>query len=83
LCTSGRKVSPSVPKTDVLGLQNPLREKYGTWASNGSSVEEILNNVKEIVSECIERFVPHKILRKPLGLEYYSKEVKRLTIKVG
>jgi hypothetical protein len=68
-------------KTDVLGLQNFLREKYGTWASSGSSVEEIWNNFKEIVSECIKRFVPHKILRKNPDPEYYSKEVKRLKIR--
>jgi len=28
-------------KTDVLGLQTHLRNKFGIWASNGSSVEEI------------------------------------------
>jgi len=45
-------------------------------------VEEIWNNFKEIVSECIERFFPHKILRKNPEPEYYSKEVNRLKIKV-
>jgi hypothetical protein len=35
--------------------------EYG--ASNGS-IEEIWKNLKEIVSESIERFVSHKILRK-------------------
>jgi hypothetical protein len=30
-------------------------------------VEEIRNNFKEKVSECIERSVPHKILRKNLN----------------
>jgi hypothetical protein len=50
-------------------------------ASNGNSVE-IWNNFKKIVSECIEGFVPHKILRKNPDPEYYSKEVKRLKIKV-
>jgi hypothetical protein len=76
------KLVPVYHKTDVLSLQNLLREKYGTWAINGSSVEEIWNNFKEIVSECIERFVPHKILRKNPDPEYYSKEVKRLNTKV-
>jgi len=45
-------------------------------------VEEIWNNLKETVSECIERFVRHKILRKNRDPEYYSKEVKRLKIKL-
>jgi len=49
---------------------------------NRSCEEEIWNNFKEIVSESIEGFVPHKILRKNLDREYYSKEVKRLNIKV-
>jgi len=57
------RLVPVYHKTDVLGLQTPLREKIGKWASNGSCVEEIWKNFKEIVSECIERFVPHKILR--------------------
>jgi len=50
--------------------------------SNGSSVEEIWNIFKDIVSESIGRFVPHKILRQIPDPEYYSKEVKRLKIKV-
>ena len=33
---------------------------------------------KEIVSEFIERFVPHKVLRKNPDPEYYNKEVKQL-----
>ena len=37
---------------------------------------------KEIVSECIERFVLHKIPRNKPEPEYYSKEVKRLKIKL-
>ena len=50
--------------------------------SKRSCVEEIWNNFKEVVSESIERFIPRKILRKNPGREYYSKEVKRLKIKV-
>jgi hypothetical protein len=41
-------------------------------------VEEIWNNFKNIVHECIERFVPCKILRKNLDPEYYYKDFKRL-----
>ena len=69
-------------KTDVLGLQIFLRNKFTVWASNGSSVEEIWNNSKNIVYESIERFVPHKILRKNLDPEYYNKEIKQLKSKV-
>jgi len=58
---------PMYHKRDVLGLQNLLRDKFGIWTSNGSCVEEIWINFKEIVSESIERFVPHKILRKKPG----------------
>jgi hypothetical protein len=64
-----------------LGLQKFLRDKFAVWASNGSCVEDIWNNFKNILYECIERFVPHKILRKNPDPEYY-KEIKRLTPKV-
>jgi len=59
LCTSGGKFSP--------GVQTLIRDKFGIWASNGSSVE-IWNNFKEIKSTSIERFVPHKILKIPRTL---------------
>jgi len=58
------RVVPVYNKTDVLGLQTFLRDKSAVWASNGSCVEEIWNNFKHIVYECIERFVPRKIHRK-------------------
>ena len=74
------KLVPMYHKTDVLGLQTHLRDKFGIWSGNGSSVEEILNNFKDIVSKSIELFVPHKILKKTPDPEYYSKEVKRLEI---
>ena len=79
--TPRRKVVPVYNKTDVSGLQTFLRDKYVVWASNGSSVEEIWNNLKNIVYEGIERFVPHKILRKNSDPEYY-KEIKRLKSRV-
>jgi len=50
-------------KTNVLGLQNFLRDKLSTWANNGSYVEDIRKNFKDIVFEVMERFVPHKILK--------------------
>jgi len=40
-------------------------------------MEEKRNNLKNIVYECIERFVPCKILRKNSDPEYYNKEIKR------
>jgi hypothetical protein len=64
------KLVPVYHKTHVLGLQTLLWDKFGTWASNGSSVEEIWNNFKEIISESIKRFAPHKILRKNPDPEY-------------
>ena len=76
------RVVPVYNKTDVLGLQTFLRDKFEVWASNGSCVEEIWNNFKNTVYECIERFVPHKILRKNSDPEYYNKEIKRLKLKV-
>jgi hypothetical protein len=50
--------------------------------SNGRCVEEVWNNFKNIVLESIERFIPHKILRKNSDPEYYNKEVKKLKLKV-
>jgi hypothetical protein len=64
------RVVPVYNKTDVLGLQTFLRDKFAVWASNGSCVEEIWNNFKNIVCECIERFVLSKILRKSSDPEY-------------
>ena len=69
-------------KTDVLGLQTFLWDKFAVWASNGKCVEEIWKNFKGIVYEGMERFVPHKLLRENLDPEYYNKEVKRLKSKV-
>ena len=45
-------------------------------------LEEIWINFKNIVYESIERFVPHKILRKNSDPEYYNKEIRRLKLKV-
>jgi len=69
-------------KTDVLGLQTFLRKKFAVWASSSISVEEIWINFKNIVCESLERFLPHKILRKNSDPEYYNKEINRLKSKV-
>jgi len=53
------RVFPVYNKTDVLGLQTFLRDKFAVWASNSSCVEEIWNNFKNIVYEGIESFVSH------------------------
>jgi len=63
-------VVPVYNKTDVSGLQAFLRDKFVVWASNGSNVEEIWNNLKNIVYGSIELFVPHKTLRKNSDPEY-------------
>ena len=65
-----QRLVPVYNKTDVRGLQTFLRDKFAVWASNGSCVEEIWNNLKNIVNECIERFVPSKILRNNSDTEY-------------
>ena len=47
------RVVPVYNKTEVLGLQNFLRDKFAVWESNGSSVEELWNNFKNIVHESV------------------------------
>jgi hypothetical protein len=76
------RLVPVYNKTDIIGLQTFLRDKYVAWASNGKSVEEIWNNFKNIVYESIEHFVPHKKIRQNSDPEYYNKEIKRLKSKV-
>jgi len=76
-----KRLVPAYHKTNVLGLQQFLRDKLATWANNGSCVGDIWKNFKDIVSEGIERFVPHKILKLNPDPEY-NKEVKRLKVKV-
>jgi hypothetical protein len=69
-------------KGNVLGLQTFLHDRFAIWASNGRCVQEVWNNFKNIILKSIERFIPHKILRKNLDPEYYNKEVKKLKLKV-
>jgi hypothetical protein len=45
---------------------------------NGKCVEEVWNNFKNMALESIERFIPHKMLRKKSDPEYCNKEVKML-----
>jgi hypothetical protein len=76
------RVIPVYNKTDVLGLQKFLRDKFTDWASNGNNIQHIWRNFKNIVHESVGRFVPHKILKINSDPEYYNKDVKRLKTKV-
>jgi len=64
------RVVPVYNETDVSGSQTFLRNKFVIWATNGSSVQQIWNNFKNIVHESIGRLVPHKTLRKYSDPEY-------------
>jgi len=66
--THEKRLIPIYHKTNVLGLQNFLRDKLPTWALGGSCVEDIWIKFKDIVLEGIKRFVPHKILKHPRTL---------------
>jgi hypothetical protein len=55
---------PVYHKTDVLGLQTFLWDKFAISTNNGKCMEVIWKNFKVRVYESIERFVPHKSLRK-------------------
>ena len=59
--TQEKRLVPAYHKSNVLGLLNFLRDKLPTWANNGSCVEDMWKNFKDIVFEGIERFVQHKI----------------------
>ena len=80
--TQEKRLVPAYHKTNVLGLQQFLRDKLPTWSNNGSCVEDIWKNFKSIVFEGIEHFVPHKILKPNPDPEYYNNELKRLKVKV-
>ena len=69
-------------KTDVLGLQVFLLEKFNLRAGNSSSVEELWESCKDIILEGIKLYVPQKILSKNPDPEYYNEEVKQLKAKV-
>jgi hypothetical protein len=56
-----------------MGLQNFLGGKFAIWVGNGGCVEEVWNNFKSIILQGIERFIPHRILRKNVEPDYYNK----------
>jgi hypothetical protein len=76
------RLVPVYSKTNDLKLQIFLWNKFATWASNGSCVEEIWNNFKVTAFESIKYFVTHKILRKNSDPKYYNKEVLHLKLKL-
>jgi hypothetical protein len=79
------KVESIVPfyhKTDILGLQAFLWDEFNLWAGNGSCVEKIQENFKDIIFEALKRNVPQQILSKNPDPEYNNKGVKRLKAKV-
>ena len=76
------RLVPVYDKTKVTGLQSFLRGKFASWASNGSCTKEIQKHFHETVFESIDRFVPHKLLRKNPDPEYYNQEVKQFKVKV-
>ena len=82
LCHQPDKLIPVYSKTDVISLQTFLNEKYLDWARNGSSVEHIWINFKNIIQESVKCFVPHKIRKKKPDPEYYTRGIKKLKIKV-
>jgi hypothetical protein len=76
------RVIPMYNRTDVLGLHTYLRDRFADWTNNGSSVEQIWINFKNIVHESVEHFVPHKTLKINSEPEYYNKDIKQLKVKV-
>ena len=76
------RIVPVCLRTDVLSLQVFIREMFNLWAGNGSCVEEIWKNYKDIIFEGIKRYVSQIIVSKNPDTEYYNKEVKRLKVKV-
>jgi len=80
--TQAERLVPLHNKTDIIGLQTFLWNKFETWVSNGKSIGEIWNNFKNIVQESIELYVQHNKLRKNSYPEYYNKEIKRLKTNV-
>jgi hypothetical protein len=75
------RLVPVYHETNFSGLHSSLRDKFPSWAINGSCVADIWKRFKEIVFESIDRFVPLRFLRKNPDPEYYNKEAKRLKAK--
>jgi hypothetical protein len=61
--TKVERIVPVYHETDVLGLQTFLLETFHMWAGNGNCLEEIRMSYKDIIFDCIKRYVPKKLLR--------------------
>jgi hypothetical protein len=48
-----KELVPVYHKTDVLGLQAFLQEKFNLWAGNGFCVEHVWKSYKDIIFESI------------------------------
>lgn len=70
------KNSPSVPQHRCFRLLSLSLGKVYPVGGNGSCIEEILKNYKDIIFKGNKCYVPQKILSKNLDPEYYDKEVK-------
>ena len=76
------RLIPVYYKTDVVGLQTFLTDRFSVLANNGSRVQQIWNNFESIIHESVEHFVPHKFLKTNSDPEYYNKDIKLLKSKV-
>jgi hypothetical protein len=70
-------LAPVYHKADVIGLQTFLRQKICKYGQAMVDMLRIYGITKNIILQCIEMFVPHKISRTNSDPEYYNKEVKR------
>ncbi len=80
--TQGNWLISVYHETNVLGLQTFLHNKLTTWVNNGSCIQNIWKNFKDIIFEGIKHSVPHKSLKPNLDLEYYNMEVRPLEVKL-
>ena len=77
--TQEKRLIPMYHKTNVLGLQTFLRDKLPTRANDGSCVEDIWKNYKDIhtVKENAEALV---VATKEIGLEVNADKTKYMVM---
>jgi hypothetical protein len=74
--TKIERIVPVYHKTDVLGLQNFLRENFNLWAENGSSIEEIWRSYKEIVfnrawvKDSLRYYIGDQLISEAISFKY-------------
>ena len=54
------RIVPVYYKTDALGMQAFLREKFNRWSGSGSCLEKTRKSYKNIIFEGIKHYVPKK-----------------------